>query len=367
MSGIVIGLVALLLLVVVGAVIYFAMQEEKAEPEIIAPVVPTVPIVDDDAEDEEEDTSDFDIVNGWIYDNEYNYMIKLKEDKSGLQYGSFNDESLDQGAKWSFEPDDDSFYIVSGGKYLKISGDDVQVVGTKTSTAKLNIKAVDDGYKISDRKEKNWFKMDGANLIAVDDESKASVFSIEASQYYIKGYESEKESSESTLRGSLTKHRVSCDNGVLSGFKFLKDGSGTKYRYKYDCTQGGAASGELLEKTVLTEGNLVEFTDLTNEDSFGVSCGDVGALANFRVLPGTDNKASYEYTCRDIGVSGEPELVETGFQDFTIESGASIVDGLANIDALTCNDGSVLTGFNYVQDGTDGGYKLSGICKKLSA
>ena len=238
-------------------------------------------------------------------------------------------------------------------------------MGTKTSTAKLNIKAVDDGYKISDRKDKNWFKMDGANLIAVDDESKASVFSIEASQYYIKGYESEKESSESTLRGSLTKHRVSCDNGVLSGFEFMKDGSGSKYRYDYECTQGGAASGELLEKTVLQEGGLSGFTDLTNKASFGVTC-EVGALANFRVLPGTGENASYEYTCRDIGVSGEPETVETPFQDFTIESGESIVDDLANIDALTCNDGSVLTGFNYVQDGEDSKYKLSGICKKLS-
>ena len=365
MSGIVIGLVALLLLVVVGAVIYFAMQEEKAEPEIVAPVVPTVPIVDDDAEDEEEDTDGFDIVNGWIYDNEYNRVIKLDDNKSGLENPPFNEEVPDQGAKWTFEPDDENFYIVSGGKYLKISGDDVQVVGTKTSTAKLNIKAVDDGYKISDRKDKNWFKMEGANLVAVDDESKASVFSIEASQYYIKGYESEKESSESTLRGSLTKHRVSCDNGVLSGFEFVKDGNGTKYRYDYECTQGGAASGELLEKTLLTEGKLSEFTDLTNKASFGVAC-EVGALANFRVLPGTGDSASYEYTCRDIGVSGEPETVETPFQDFTIESGESIVDDLANIDALTCNDGSVLTGFNYVQDGEDSKYKLSGICKKLS-
>lgn len=365
MSGIVIGLVALLLLVVVGAVIYFAMQEEKAEPAIVAPVVPTVPIVDDDAEDEEEDADGFDIVNGWIYDNEYNRVIKLDDNKSGLENPPFNEEVPDQGAKWTFEPDDENFYIVSGGKYLKISGDDVQVVGTKTSTAKLNIKAVDDGYKISDRKDKNWFKMEGANLVAVDDESKASVFSIEASQYYIKGYESEKESSESTLRGSLTKHRVSCDNGVLSGFEFVKDGNGTKYRYDYECTQGGAASGELLEKTLLTEGKLSGFTDLTNPDSFGVSC-EVGALANFRVLPGTGDFASYEYTCRDIGVSGEPETVETPFQDFTIESGESIVDDLANIDALTCNDGSVLTGFNYVQDGEDSEYKLSGICKKLS-
>jgi hypothetical protein len=365
MSGIVIGLVALLLLVVVGAVIYFAMQEEKAEPAIVAPVVPTVPTVDDDAEDEEEDTDSFDIVNGWIYDNEYNYMIKLKEDKSGLEYGSFNEEVPDQGAKWTFEPDDEDFYIVSGGKYLKISGDDVQVVGTKTSTAKLNIKAVDDGYKISDRKDNNWFKMDGANLVAVDDESKASVFSIEASQYYIKGYESENESSESTLRGSLTKHRVSCDNGVLSSFEFTKDGSGSKYRYDYECTQGGAASGELLEKTVLQEGGLSEFKDLTVKKSFGVSC-EVGALANFRVLPGTGENASYEYTCRDIGVSGEPETVDTPFKDFTTESGESIVDDLANINALTCNDGSVLTGFNYVQDGENSKYKLSGICKKLS-
>lgn len=368
MSGIVIGLVALLLLVVVGAVIYFAMQEEKAEPEIIAPVVPTVPITDDDAEDEEEDMDGFDIVNGWIYDNEYNYMIKLKEDKSGLEYGSFNEEVPDQSAKWTFEPDDENFYIVSGGKYLKISGDDVQVVGTKTSTAKLNIKAVDDGYKISDRKEKNWFKMDGANLIAVDDETKASVFSIEASQYYIKGYESEKESSESTLRGSLTKHRVSCDNGVLSGFKFLKDGSGTKYRYDYECTQGGAASGELLEKKVLPENVLTEFTDLTNKDSFGVTC-EVGALANFRVLPGTGDNASYEYTCRDIGVSDEDPITKTVTGDLTASGeNDTYSTRFAKLGNLACDDGSVLSGFNYSEDDNNKNeFTLSGICKKLSA
>ena len=368
MSGIVIGLVALLLLVVVGAVIYFAMQEEKAEPEIIAPVVPTVPITDDDAEDEEEDMDGFDIVNGWIYDNEYNYMIKLDGNKSGLEYGGFNEEVPDQGAKWTFEPDDENFYIVSGGKYLKISGDDVQVVGTKTSSAKLNIKAVDDGYKISDKKDKNWFKMDGANLVAVDDESKASVFSIEASQYYIKGYESEKESSESTLSGSLTKHRVSCDNGVLSGFEFMKDGG--KYRYNYDCTQGDAASGELLEKTLLTEGGLSDFKDLTDKDSFGVAC-EVGALANFRVLPGTGDKASYEYTCRDIGVSDEVVSIQSSpeFVNLTMSTGGTFSDKLALLGKLKCDDGSVLTGFNLESEtgeDNDDSFKLSGICKKMS-
>lgn len=367
MSGIVIGLVALLLLVVVGAVIYFAMQEEKAEPAIVAPVVPTVPIVDDDAEDEEEGMDGFDIVNGWIYDNEYNRVIKLDDNKSGLENPLFNEEVPDQGAKWTFEPDDENFYIVSGGKYLKISGDDVQVVGTKTSTTKLNIKAVDDGYKISDRKDKNWFKMEGANLVAVDDESKASVFSIEASQYYIKGYESEKESSESTLRGSLTKHRVSCDNGVLSGFEFVKDGNGTKYRYDYECTQGGAASGELLEKTLLTEGKLSGFTDLTDKNSFGVSC-EVGALANFRVLPGTGENASYEYTCRDIGVSDEEPITKSVTQDLTMGENESFSSGFAKLGKLACDDGSVLTGFDYSGVENDvNNYTLSGICKKLSA
>jgi hypothetical protein len=363
MSGIVIGLVALLLLVVVGAVIYFAMQEEKAEPAIVAPVVPTVPITDDDAEDEEEDMDGFDIVNGWIYDNEYNYMIKL--DGAALGYIEFKDETLDQGTKWTFEPDDENFYITSNGKYLKISGGDVQVVGTKTSTAKLNIKAVDDGYKISDRKDKNWFKMEGANLVAVDDESKASVFSIEASQYYIKGYESEKESSETSLRDSLTKHRVTCDNGVLSGFEFMKDGS--KYRYNYDCTEGNVASGELLEKTVLPGGGLSGFTDLTNKDSFGVSC-EVGALANFRVLPGTGDSASYEYTCRDIGVSDEDPITKTVTQDLTRGENESFSSGFAKLGKLACDDGSVLTGFDYSGvEGDENNYTLSGICKKLSA
>jgi len=159
---------------------------------------------------------------------------------------------------------------------------------------------------------------------------------------------------------------VSCDNGVLSGFEFVKDGSGTKYRYDYECTQGGAASGELLEKTVLPEGGLSDFKDLTDKDSFGVAC-DVGALANFRVLPGTGDSASYEYTCRDIGVSDEEPITKSVTKDLTGGQNVSLSSRFAKLGKLTCDDGSVLSGFNYSEvDNDTNKYTLSGICKKLS-
>ena len=182
MSGAVIGLVSLILLLVIGAVIYFSMQEEEKEPVYVAPVV--VPVVAAVAADEEDEDT-FDIVNGWIYDNEYNTEIGLKDDGISFKYTKYNEESPTTASKWSFETDDEFYQISSGtGKYIKITSQDVQLTSSSSSTSRINIVAVDDGYKFSDRKGKYWMQMNGANLLSVDAESDASVFSIDASQYY---------------------------------------------------------------------------------------------------------------------------------------------------------------------------------------
>jgi hypothetical protein len=118
---------------------------------------------------------------------------------------------------------------------------------------------------------------------------------------------------------------------------------------------------------VLPENALTGFTDLTNKDSFGVSC-DVGALANFRVLPGTGESASYEYTCRDIGVSDEDPITKTVTEDLTGIGDESLSSRFTKLGNLACDDGSVLSGFNYTGVENEANkYTLSGICKKLSA
>ena len=98
-----------------------------------------------------------------------------------------------------------------------------------------------------------------------------------------------------------------------------------------------------------------------------MSC-DVGALANFRVLPGTGESASYEYTCRDIGVSDEDPITKTVTKDLTGEENESLSSRFAKLGKLACDDGSVLSGFNYSEVENEANkYTLSGICKKLSA
>ena len=364
MSGIVIGLVALILLLVVGAVVYFAMQEEEvvtdAPVAVAAPVVAAVTTV-------VEDTDTFDIVNGWIYDNEYNHMIGLTSSGGGLLISDFIEDALDQSAKWSFEADGDDFMITSDSKYLKITNSDVQATTSSSSSSKIKIVAVDGGYKFSDRKGKNWMNMEGATLRSVDSESDASVFSIEPSQYYIKSYETDKETTGANVVGSLTKHQVSCDSGVVSGFKFTKDGA--KYKYDYDCAEGEAASGDLNEKTLNTAGNLGEITKLV-DDPFKVDCGDTGALANFRILAGTgEDNASYEYTCRDVNLIDENPSAATSTKntvEFVFEPDQNQMEKLAGYEKLVCDEGSVLTGFDYSDTGDGQDVKLSGICKKLS-
>jgi hypothetical protein len=362
MSGAVIGLVSLILLLVIGAVIYFSMQEEEKEPVYVAPVV--VPVVAAAAADEDEDEDTFDIVNGWVYDNEYNSMITLNSDGT-LGTGEWNAEDLNQAAKWSFEPDNSEFYIVSNGTYLKITNSAIQVTKTRSSSSKIKIVPTGSGYKFSNKSGSRWLKMDSpGSMISVDAESDASTFTIEPSQYYIKSFETDKKSKGATLIDSLSGHRVSCDNGVLSSFEFSNDGS--KYKYNYACTLGDAATADLLDKTLLEPDNLENGTGIVG-NSFDVSC-ESGALANFRLSKGVaENTASYEYTCRDIGVSDETTVVTTGPVEFVGGENAVYEGMLAKFDPLTCDDGKVLTGFKYT-GGTDNNdeYTLSGICKKLA-
>ena len=362
MSGAVIGLVSLILLLVIGAIIYFSMQEEEKEPVYVAPVV--APVVAAASTDEEEEEDTFDIVNGWIYDNEYNNEIGLNVTEAGTSF-SFKDysaESPTNGSKWSFDTDDE-FYQVSSGtnKYMKITSKDVQLTSSSSSTSRINIVVVDDGYKFSDRKGKYWMKMDGASLKSVDDESDASVFSIDASQYYIKGYETEKETfTNDDLIGSMSNQAINCKTGVLSGFTFK--GTATKGTYDYTCTEGESATGDLGDKIVTDAGELLKVQNLgKNMPSFDIAC-ENGALANFRIIPAADGKASYEYSCRDIA---------------TFDQGATpsqtvntVNDEYLNLNALhdiNCDEGEALTSLTYALDGDNtSDVILSGICKKLA-
>ena len=363
MSGAVIGLVSLILLLVIGAVIYFSMQEEEKEPVYVAPVV--VPVVAAAAADEEEDEDTFDIVNGWIYDNEYNNEIGLNADGTSFSFTDYSEESPTTASKWSFETDDEFYQISSGtGKYIKITSQDVQLTSSSSSTSRINIVAVDDGYKFSDRKGKYWMKMDGASLKSVDVESDASVFSIDASQYYIKGYETEKETFTSDeLVDSMSKQAINCKTGVLSGFTFNR--TSTKGNYDYTCTEGESATGDLGNKIVTEAGELLGVLSLSeNKPSFDIAC-ENGALANFRIIPAVDGKASYEYSCRDIATFGDDVTIT---KQMTTGNQGEIHDLKRLHNNINCGEGEALTSLKYTLDGANtSDVILSGICKKLAA
>lgn len=205
-------------------------------------------------------------------------------------------------------------------------------------------------------------KMDGASLKSVDDESKASVFSIDASQYYIKGYETEKETFKSDeLISSMSKQAINCKTGVLSGFTF--NGTSTKGNYDYTCTEGESATGDLGDKIVTEAGELLRVQNLGgNKPSFDIAC-ENGALAKFRIIPAAGGKASYEYSCRDIATFGE---------DVTLTKNISGVDdeylNFNGLHDMTCGEGEALTSLKYaVGEGGSSDVTLSGICKKLAA
>jgi hypothetical protein len=368
MSGVVIGLVGLLLLVVVGAVIYFAIQEEKAT-EVVTPIVESTPVVtiavDDDEDEEDDDT--FDIVNGWVYDNEYTYMIGVGTDKSSLTFKKFDQENLNQAFKWTFEKDGKSIKMVNADeKYLKMTTSEVQVTSSgSSSSVKFKLVPVDDGYKISNKSGSRWMKMDGASLNVVKEEAKASVFSIEPSQYYIRSYETDAKSRGTDFRDSMSKHSVSCGSGVISSMEFKQDDS--KHQYEYKCTEGESTSGDLSSDVSNEAERLSELMDISR-DAFKVSCED-GALAKFRIVKGTDDTAYYKYACRDIGLSSkqEPSEVKGDIVDLTQGGSDDPMDMIGGLGGLSCAEGMVLTGFEVShKDENKNTYQLSGICKKLS-
>lgn len=386
MNGVVIALVLLIFLLVVGAVIYFSTQEEEEknidDEYIPVEVIKETPVVD------ESDVDTFDIVNGWLYDITYSNMIGIGDDGK-LKISAYNSDEPDQRSKWTFEPTGTSFYVLDqAGKALKITGSDVQL-GNKSGSAKIKIVPHEDGYKLSSNSGRNWIKIKGSAISSVKEESEASTFVIDPSQYYIKSFETDKFNSskyandtagKKALIESLTNFDVKCDTGVLSGFGLVKDGS--KYKYNYGCVEGDATSGDLNETTLLGTSVLENLSGLhgqvkageqSNAAGFIVDCdregSGGGALARFQLLKGDDNKAGYEYTCRDVSTTGD-KIMTPSDQDvdnnYTYPSGADIVEPVVQMGSLNCNQGEVLTGFKYIHDSQQK-VGLSGICKKLAS
>lgn len=389
MNGVVIALVLLMFLLVIGAVIYFSMQEneEKDDDDLDDEYIPVETITETPSNDDsaETETDTFDIVNGWLYDTKYSKMIGVGADGK-MKISSFDSENPDQRSKWTFEPSGSSFYILDeSGKALKITGSDVQL-GAKSGSAKIKIVPTDDGYKLSNSSGRNWALIEGSSIKVTKEESRASTFLIEASQYYIKSFQTDKYSSdkytEENKKGlidSLSNFDIKCDTGVISGFGLVKDGS--KYKYKYGCVEGEAATGDLLESTLLKETTLEgvggfhggEAGGAAVAEGFKVDCdregGTGGALARFKLLKGDGTKAHYEYSCRDVSTTGDPKSIsgpKTVDADYSYKEDETYVDPIVEMGSLNCGQGDVLTGFEFTHNAQQG-VGISGICKKLAA
>jgi hypothetical protein len=386
MNGVVIALVLLIFLLVIGAVIYFSTQEEEEEKDIDDEYIPVeviteTPVVDDS----EVDT--FDIVNGWLYDTTYSKMIGIGEDDK-LKISAYNSDNPNQRSKWTFEPTGTSFYILDQtGKALKITGSDIQL-GNKSGSAKIKMVPHEDGYKLSSNSGRNWVLIEGSAIKSTKEQSKASTFLIDPSQYYIKSFETDKfksnkynkdtDEGKKDLIESLTNFDVKCDTGVLSGFGLVKDGS--KYKYNYGCVEGDATAGDLNETTLLDTSELTNISNFHGAEAgkestaagFIVNCdrdgSGGGALARFKLLQGDGNKAGYEYTCRDVSTTGDDIVTLSNKVDnnHTYSENAESVEPVVNMGSLNCNQGEVLTGFKYIHD-SENKVGLSGICKKLAA
>lgn len=386
MNGVVIALVLLIFLLVVGAVIYFSTQEEEEEKDIDDEYIPVEVITETPVVDESE-VDTFDIVNGWLYDTTYSKMIGIGDDGK-LKISEYNSDEPDQRSKWTFEPTGTSFYVLDQvGKALKITGSDIQL-GNKSGSAKIKIVPHEDGYKLSSNSGRNWIKIEGSAIDSTKEQSEASTFIIDPSQYYIKSFETDKFKSNKHIAGdegnkglieSLTNFDVKCDTGVLSGFGLVKDGS--KYKYNYGCVEGDSTAGDLNETTLLDTSELTNISHFHGAEAgepsvakgFIVNCdrdgSGGGALARFKLLKGDDNKASYEYTCRDVSTTGD-DIVTLSDQNVdnnhTYSENAESVEPIVQMGSLNCNQGEVLTGFKYIHDAQDQ-VGLSGICKKLAA
>ena len=367
MNGVVVALMLLLVLLVIGAVIYFTQLQETNEEEedddtVFAPVETIQEIPESDPEPDQEE---FDIVNGWIYDTKYNYKLGLKSDGS-LGASEYNPDAPDQTSKWSFEPTGKGFHLgTTDGQFLKITSAGAALTSKATGTAKIMLNQNGEGVTLSNSTKKYFIKLEKAKITIVRDAASASTFMIDPSQYYIKNYSGDKYSSGKggeQIISSLSNFGVACADGVLSSLG-MKEVSG-KYQYDYSCMEGDVATGDLLGSKELEETELDELKDLTGA-GFKVNCDD-GALANFKLLQGADGKASYEFDCRDVPVLADTDKeVTTEAVDFGTMSDAAVLGPIANLGSLNCDEGHVLTGFEFKQE-PDDKHKLSGICKKIA-
>ena len=358
----------IVLLLVVGAIFYFT-QVQETEDEVVdtdfVPVETFQEVVEE--QDSETDQGGFDIVNGWIYDVKYNYKLGIKEDGS-LKASEYSADTPDQTSKWSFEPTGKGFHVGStNGKFLKITSAGVSLSNKATGTAKIVLSPTEDGYKLSNSTKKYFIKLEKAKIRVVRNKEDASTFMIDASQYYIKNYSGDKKPSGvggAGIISSLSEFSVSCADGVLSSFG-MKKPSSNKYQYDYSCMEGDVAGGELLGSQELDESELTELRGLEGS-GFKVKCED-GALANFKLLEGSDGKASYEFDCRDVPL-GETEKTTTSKSvDFGIGAEDAALDPLVELGSLNCDEGHVLTGFEFTGVSEAGNHQLSGICKKIAA
>ena len=362
----------IVLLLVVGAIFYFTQVQETEDEDTdtdtdFVPVETFQEVVEE--QDSQPDQDEFDIVNGWIYDTTYNFKLGLKSDGS-LTASEYNSDAPDQTSKWSFEPSGNGFHIGSTtGKFLKITSAGISLTSKATGTAKIRLNPVENGYTLSNSTKKYFIKLEKATIKVTREEEKASTFVIDASQYYIKNYSSDKYKSGmggAEVISTLQNFGVSCAEGVLSSFGMSKQG-GSKYQYDYGCVEGEAASGDLLGTKELDETALGDLEALKGA-GFQVKC-DEGALANFKLLDGGEGKASYEFDCRDVPLDDTAEnqkTVESSSYDFGTMEDEPLLDPIVGLSNLKCDEGHALTEFKFTE-GTEGKIKLSGICKKISA
>jgi hypothetical protein len=353
MSGVVIGLTVLILLIVIGAAIYFFTSDEEAKDQ--ADIIIKEPVDDDSSKTVETvKTPEFNIVNGWIYDNKYNKMLKVAADGSLAVTGYKKDDDT---AKWNFEPSDKSgyHYIVSSGgavvpnKVMRITSSVIQTTTSKDATSRIKIEAVGDGYKLTDRTGRYYVKIQGSQILSVNDSAEASVFTIDPSQFYItlEETDSAEQSSIEGFTGNttmvLSEHEVSCDNGGLSSLKLKKDGS--KYKYQYGCINGIDTSGDVIEK--LNTETTAESGQVGALSGQVIDCGDkmiksAQLLYQDLELPG---KIAYSYSCL-------PTPLNTSKCETKTTNPSAISD---NIDALvdanvSCPAGKGITQLKYIKD-----------------
>jgi len=355
MSGVVIGLTILILLIVIGAAIYFfTSDEEEVKDQADTPVVKK-PVDDDSSKTVDVvKTPVFNIVNGWIYDNKYNKMLKVAADGSLTVTGFKKDDNT---AKWNFEPSDKNeyHYIVSSGgatvpnKVMRITSSVIQTTTSKDVTSKIKIEAVGNGFKLTDRTGRYYVKIQGSQILSVNDSAEASVFTIEPSQFYITLEETDLTES-STIEGFtgnstmvLSEHEISCDSGGLSSLQLKRDGS--KYKYQYGCINGIDTSGNVIEK--LNTETTAESGQVGALSGQVIDCGDkmiksAQLLYQDLELPG---KIAYSYSCL-------PTPLNTSMCETKTTNPSAISDNInALVDAnVSCPAGKGITQLKYIKD-----------------